>query len=91
MESASRSLEKPTPGKITQLVEDIVSSRILDGQLSECDLTLREINVISESFNSTLRSMLHSRITYPKDAKDTERNGVGKNAASGKNGSNGKK
>ncbi|MED5585007.1 MAG: HDIG domain-containing metalloprotein [Verrucomicrobiota bacterium] len=91
VESASRSLEKPTPGKITQLVEDIVSSRILDGQLSECDLTLREISVISESFNSTLRSMLHSRITYPKDTKDTERNGAGKNAASGKNGSNGQK
>jgi len=91
VESASRSLEKPTPGKITQLVEDIISSRILDGQLSECDLTLREINVISESFNSTLRSMLHSRIIYPKNNKNSERNGAGKNAAPVKNGSNGKK
>ena len=91
VESASRTLEKPTPGKITQLIEDIVSSRILDGQLSECDLTLREIKVISESFNSTLRSMLHSRITYPKDNKGAERNGKGKSNSSGKNSTTGKK
>ncbi|MCP4849983.1 MAG: HDIG domain-containing protein [Verrucomicrobiaceae bacterium] len=85
VESASRTLEKPTPGKITQLIEDIVSSRILDGQLSECDLTLREIKVISESFNSTLRSMLHSRITYPKENnKDGDRNGSAKSHLSGK-------
>ena len=91
VESASLTLQKPTPGKITQLIEDIVNSRILDGQLSDCDLTLREIKVVSESFNSTLRSMLHSRITYPKDSKDTERNGKGKVTDSGKNSGNGKK
>ncbi|MFP6874635.1 MAG: HDIG domain-containing protein [Verrucomicrobiales bacterium] len=84
VESASRTLQKPTPGKITQLIEDIVNSRILDGQLSECDLTLREIRVISESFNATLRSMLHSRITYPKDTQDNEKNGANKHKSSGK-------
>ena len=35
--------------------------------------------------------MLHSRIIYPKNNQDTERNGSGKNAVSVKNGSNGKK
>ncbi len=90
VESASRTLQKPTPGKITQLIEDIVSSRILDGQLSECDLTLREIKVISESFNATLRSMLHSRISYPKDTQDTERNGSNKHKSSGKKSAKGK-
>jgi putative nucleotidyltransferase with HDIG domain len=75
VESASRSLEKPTHSKIEQLVEDIVTARIKDGQLDDCDLTLREVALIKESFTKTLISMLHTRIAYPKAAKrddDTE-------------------
>ena len=92
IESASRTLQKPTPGKITQLVDEIVNSRILDGQLKDCDLTLREITLISESFKSTLRSMFHNRITYPKDETEMELNGGRKNkdktkTSSNKNGS----
>lgn len=65
IESASRSLERVTPHKIDQLISDMVEKRILDGQLKDCDLTLREIEVISESFRFTLQSMLHSRVAYP--------------------------
>src|SRR4030095_1519387 len=65
IESASRSLERVTPQKIDQLVTDIVEKRILDGQLKECDLTMREIEIISESFKYTLQSMMHSRVAYP--------------------------
>lgn len=68
IESASRSLEKVTPQKIDQMINDLIAKRIEDHQLDECDLTLREIRMISESFKSTLRSMLHSRIAYPTDA-----------------------
>ena len=67
VESASRSLQKPTPAKIRSLVEDIVRSKINDGQLDDCPLTLRELAIVKESFAGTLRSMLHSRIDYPKD------------------------
>jgi cyclic-di-AMP phosphodiesterase PgpH len=67
VESASRSLQKPTPAKIRSLVEDIVRAKIHDGQLDDCPLTLREIALLKDSFSSTLRSMLHSRIDYPKD------------------------
>lgn len=67
LESASRCLEKPTPGKIEQLVEDIFASRLKDGQLHECELTFRELSVIKQSFTKTLISMMHSRIAYPKD------------------------
>ncbi len=88
IESASRTLQKPTPGKITQLVDEIVNSRILDGQLKDCDLTLREITLISESFKSTLRSMFHNRITYPKDETEMELNGGRKNKDKTKTGSN---
>lgn len=67
IESASRSLQKPTPGRIRSLVDDIVRQKIQDGQLDDCPLTLRELAIIRESFANTLRSMLHSRIDYPKD------------------------
>lgn len=70
IESATRSLQKPTPQKIIQTIDEIVFSRIKDGQLDECELNMREIKAIKASFNSTLRSMLHNRISYPKDDSD---------------------
>jgi putative nucleotidyltransferase with HDIG domain len=66
VESASRSLEKPTPAKIEQLVNDIIDQRISDHQLDECNLTLRDIRIIAERFRFTLMTMLHSRIAYPR-------------------------
>jgi len=66
VESASRSLEKPTPAKIEQLVNDIIDQRIADHQLDECDLTLSDIRIIADRFRFTLTTMLHSRIAYPK-------------------------
>jgi putative nucleotidyltransferase with HDIG domain len=67
VESASRSLRKPTPTRIRALVEDLVRAKIHDGQLDECPLTLQELAIVKDSFASTLRSMLHSRVDYPKD------------------------
>ena len=66
VESASRSLEKPTPQKIEQLVDELIEERIADRQLDECDLTLGELKIIAERFRFTLMTMLHSRIAYPK-------------------------
>jgi putative nucleotidyltransferase with HDIG domain len=71
VESASRSLEKVTPQKVDQLVGDIIERRILEGQLEECPLTLRELKVIHESFVFTLQNMLHRRIAYPSDKPAT--------------------
>ena len=73
IESASRSLQKPTPSKIRALVDDIVRTKINDGQLDDCPLTLRELALVKESFSATLRSMLHSRIDYPKDESSSGR------------------
>src|SRR5881227_1351578 len=66
VESASRSLEKPTPQKIETLVNELLEERISDRQLDDCDLTLGELKVIAERFRFTLLMMLHSRIAYPK-------------------------
>ncbi len=72
IESASRSMEKVTPQKIDQLINDIIEKRLEEHQLDDCDLTLRELKLISESFKFTLRSMLHSRIAYPGDSTPKE-------------------
>ena len=66
MESASRSLEKPSPQRIEELVNDLVDERVADHQLDECDLTFHELSEVVESFCFTLNSMLHRRIAYPK-------------------------
>src|SRR5436853_1772078 len=71
VESASRSLEKPTLQKIEQLVDELVEERIADRQLDECDLTLGELKIIAERFRFTLMTMLHSRIAYPKQETRT--------------------
>ena len=77
IESASRCMERITPQKIDQLIDDIIEKRLLDGQLSECDLTMRELGAVAESFKNTLHSMMHSRVAYPSDqkAEKTEKRG----------------
>ncbi len=67
VESASRTLSKPTPQKIEALVDEIIRGRVRDGQLDECDLTLRELSLVRDSFTKTLRTSLHRRIPYPED------------------------
>src|SRR6266705_887664 len=71
VESASRSLEKPTPQKIESMVNELIEERITYRQLDDCDLTLGELKVIAERFRFTLLMMLHSRIAYPKPTPKT--------------------
>ncbi len=75
-EAASRSLDKPTPVRIANLIGDIFESRLYDGQLDECNLTLAEINAVKKSFIFSLTNMLHGRVAYPKheNKKDNQRN-----------------
>jgi hypothetical protein len=67
VEAASRSMEKPTASRIENLVSEIVNSKLLDGQLDDCDLTLSQLAAIKKSFVFTLMNMLHGRIAYPQD------------------------
>ena len=85
VESASRSLKKPTPQKIKNLVNDLVMARVTSGQLDDSGLTMRDIKNACNSFSSTLRSMMHTRIDYPKDdetaTKEDTHQKSGKSAA----------
>ena len=69
-EAAVRSIDKMTPKKIEQMVSDIVEDKIADGQLSEANITLREIEIVKNSLIDGLISIHHSRITYPEPAKE---------------------
>jgi putative nucleotidyltransferase with HDIG domain len=65
VESASRVLVEPTPGRIENLVEDISRKRLLDGQFDECGLTLEEVRKIGDSLVKSLTAVYHGRVKYP--------------------------
>jgi putative nucleotidyltransferase with HDIG domain len=65
VEAASRALADPTPSRITNLVQRITNNIFLDGQLEECELTLKDLQKIQESFNRILTAIFHQRIDYP--------------------------
>lgn len=69
VESASRTLSEPTPGRIERLVHDITMKKLLDGQFDESSLTLGEIHIIEESLIKSLSGMYHARIAYPERSK----------------------
>ncbi len=65
VEAASRTLSEPTPARIAGLVQKITNSIFLDGQLEECELTLKDLHKIQESFSRILTAIFHPRIDYP--------------------------
>ena len=70
VEAASRSLKKVTQPALEELIDNIITSRINDGQLDNCPLTFQELYAIKSSFTYTLLNMLHSRVEYPKEAME---------------------
>lgn len=76
VEAACRSLTEPSPGRIENLVKKIINNKFIDYQLDECELTLKDLNKISQSLIHHLTGIFHSRIQYPeegRDAQDTHR------------------
>jgi putative nucleotidyltransferase with HDIG domain len=67
VEAAVRSLSKPSPERIENMVRNIIRDRLEDGQFDECDLTLKELNQIAKAICETLHGIFHSRIEYPED------------------------
>lgn len=71
IEAAARAIEDPTIDKIEKLIDDVVKKRLSNGQLDNCDLTLRDLQAIKKSFLGILTGIHHSRIQYP-DAEQEE-------------------
>jgi putative nucleotidyltransferase with HDIG domain len=75
VEAASRSLPDPSSERLQQLVQRIINAVFTEGQLDECDLTLRDLNAIAASFLHTLEGIYHTRPVYPAGAMEGGRQG----------------
>jgi hypothetical protein len=71
IEAASRTLVDPTPARIQGLVNKMINNAFADGQLDECELTLKDLNQIAGSFNKILNGIFHQRIEYPESPGKT--------------------
>ncbi|MBV9775124.1 MAG: HDIG domain-containing protein [Gemmatimonadetes bacterium] len=65
VESAAHVLHDPSPERLRELVERIVGAKIACGQMDDCPLTLRDIEVVKEQLARVLTGMYHHRIDYP--------------------------
>ncbi|ABR49172.1 metal dependent phosphohydrolase [Alkaliphilus metalliredigens QYMF] len=66
VEAAVRSLSSPTREKVSTLVEKIINDKIGDRQLEECNITLKEIEIVKETFTKIILGIFHERIEYPE-------------------------
>lgn len=67
-EAASRSMPEPTTDKLRALVQKMINLIFSEGQLDDCDLTLKDLHLIGESFTRTLEGIYHARPQYPAGA-----------------------
>ncbi|HBZ55660.1 MAG TPA: HD family phosphohydrolase, partial [Syntrophobacteraceae bacterium] len=65
VEAACRALPEPTSARIQGLVSKLVNNVFIDGQLDECELTLKDLHQIAKRFNQILATIHHKRIEYP--------------------------
>ncbi len=64
-EAGARSLSRPDPESVRTIVNKIFDAVVSDGQLDECDLSLRELTKVRESITTALIAIHHGRIDYP--------------------------
>jgi putative nucleotidyltransferase with HDIG domain len=65
VEAAARSLTRPTPDRLDEVVRRLIREKLEDGQLDECPLTFRDLDRIAAAFVRILTGILHPRIEYP--------------------------
>lgn len=70
IEAASRAMPDPTPARLKGLVQKMINQLFADGQLDECDLTLKDLNAIAKAFIRVLTSMYYTRPQYPGQEKN---------------------
>ncbi|MBI4764569.1 MAG: HDIG domain-containing protein [Deltaproteobacteria bacterium] len=82
IEATSRTLVDPTPARIQGLVQRSIQNAFSDGQLDQCDLTLKDLSLISTSFIKILTGIFHHRIEYPETGL---KSGTGRKKTNGDN------
>lgn len=74
VEAAVRSINEPTKGKIEEMVNNIIKDKLNCNQLAECDLTMKDLEVIRKCFLRVLNGIYHQRIEYPTEKKIKQNN-----------------
>ncbi|KAF4325907.1 hypothetical protein G195_000460 [Phytophthora kernoviae 00238/432] len=69
VEAAVRSLRKPTVEQVESMIEKIIKGRLDDHQFNDCDLTMRELDIVAKTLKETVMGIFHSRIEYPEEMK----------------------
>ncbi len=77
-EATVRASADRSPERIDAIVEEVLAERLAEGELDECDLTLRELRTIADSFKQTLRGVYHPRIEYPEPTPREQRALIGR-------------
>ncbi len=72
VEAGVRSLSKPSSSRVETMIKRMIKDKLDDGQLDQCDLTLKEIDKISDAFVYIMSGIYHSRIEYPEKALKAE-------------------
>ena len=70
VEAASRSLKEYTEENIGELVDKIINTQVDEGYFRDCPINWQEINKVKETFKEKLRTMYHTRISYPEPTGD---------------------
>ena len=70
VEAASRSLKEYTEKAIRELVERIIDSQVAEGYFRECPVTFRDIQYAKTVLIEKLKTIYHTRISYPTEKKD---------------------
>ncbi len=73
VDAASRTLDNPTPSRIQGLVQNLTNKAFSDGQLDECELTLKDLHKIAKSYNKILNGIHHHRVEYPEKVVQVNR------------------
>ncbi|HCD39215.1 MAG TPA: hypothetical protein DEQ77_10995 [Candidatus Omnitrophica bacterium] len=68
-EAACRGLTEPQPAKIEEMVHKVINNKFIDGQLNDCELTLKDLERIAKVFIHILSGFYHGRIEYPELSK----------------------
>jgi putative nucleotidyltransferase with HDIG domain len=68
-EATVRAMRPISAEEVAEIVNRIIDQRASDGQLGECDLTLRDLQIIRETFISALKGAFHPRVKYPQSGK----------------------
>lgn len=73
IEAATRTLKKPSLARLEKYVWELIMDKFINGELNDCSLTFKEMEMVKTSFVHVLAGHFHTRIEYPDEQKNREK------------------